>query len=620
MIVKWKMLSNAFLIFTCLLSISIRNYAIADNVAISNYQHILASLSEEDKLYLHEFLWTILTEYECGYVLYGKKPICFMGYASIGNHSVGMMKHYSSAALQNGIKTWRKLGLKFESAGFMLHESKCSNNIIEECNKILLINKKHFIDTVNENLTLFQYILGPKVTAKALLNKLTGPNSNEGMNSVLKNNKVLIGIVLGFGVKNALLVNRQELISAALFKYRIDLDSEDVSRFDEILQQDPSLEISFDNPSLFNEFKDLDERICLSSKCLEMECPRLFFGCIPEDKDTIALINHYEDVQLKIIKVLESKNFVTDVLDKFYGHETKPLTAYQTTFEKNKTNLSSLFTQNKYLFPSAHLNSFTPHLPPFDLVNLVAYSIWNQFCDLTTVEERNEYPAFIEGMRAAEQTEDALFEAYLGELNRKPWSSRSPQEQIYSRGYKIWAHYKIGKDLFSLKEVVRALDQNQKNKEALPIYAVSHHLLNKLHQYLYRKHHQKEIDTSDRFFKNLNILQFNQRCILSRCDTPIFYLPQKQGTGRSVLENDKVMLRYRMKNSTGHVILDSGSEGDVVDLQRSIPGLRFGLTGLREGSKGILYLHSQLGFRDNSMRPPIRPFLQVGVEILNICQ
>jgi hypothetical protein len=162
-------------------------------------------------------------------------------------------------------------------------------------------------------------------------------------------------------------------------------------------------------------------------------------------------------------------------------------------------------------------------------------------------------------MRAAEHSEDALFKAYLGELDRKPWSSLSPQEQIYSRGYKIWAHYKIGEDLYSIEQVILTLNRNQKCEEPIPIYVTSHIILNKLHQYLYRKHHQKEIDTSDRFFKNLNILQFNQKCILSGCDAPIFYLPQKHGIWRSVLENDKIMLRYRMKNSTGHVILDSGS-------------------------------------------------------------
>ena len=336
----WGKINSTLIFFICSVTMHIQICnASTCSTSTFNYKNILDNLSEKEMIDLREFLWTIVTEFECGYVLFGNKPICFMGYASIGNDSVGMMKHYASVALQNGIKSWRKLGLPFESKNYILHEYNCIDQNMSECNKILLINKKELLKVVNENLTLFKYILGHTISAEGLLKKLSDCNSEEGMFSILKNNKVLVGIVLGFGVNNALLVNRQELISEALSKANIDLYSCD-DQIDQVLHDNPSLGSTFGNHSLSDEYKKLNEQICFSSTILESECPRLSFGCIPEDKETIALINHYEDIQLKIIKILESKDFIFEVLDKFYSNDTTSFMNCQSEFGNKKTRLN----------------------------------------------------------------------------------------------------------------------------------------------------------------------------------------------------------------------------------------------------------------------------------------
>ncbi|KKL18254.1 hypothetical protein LCGC14_2477350 [marine sediment metagenome] len=75
---------------------------------------------------------------------------------------------------------------------------KENNQLLEKV--LVAINKKAFIETVNKNLLLFQYVLGPNVTAEKLLEKVASPN--ETLFSALNNDVTLVGIVLGYGSYN----------------------------------------------------------------------------------------------------------------------------------------------------------------------------------------------------------------------------------------------------------------------------------------------------------------------------------------------------------------------------------------------------------------------------------
>jgi len=59
------------------------------------------------------------------------------------------------------------------------------------------------------------WVLGPNVTAEGLLEQLTNPR--ETFYSVLKDDKVLIGILLGFGPQNAIHVSRLENLEEMLY-------------------------------------------------------------------------------------------------------------------------------------------------------------------------------------------------------------------------------------------------------------------------------------------------------------------------------------------------------------------------------------------------------------------
>ena len=134
----------------------------------------LFNKSKEDTTILQEFLMDLLANTECGYVLYGKKPLCFIGIKRVGRDFVGMIGHYHSVAISNGIQAWENLQLPKESKNYILH---ISSDPSEKNPVFIMINRSAFLQAVNENLSLFQYILGPEVTAAKLLNKLTRPDT-----------------------------------------------------------------------------------------------------------------------------------------------------------------------------------------------------------------------------------------------------------------------------------------------------------------------------------------------------------------------------------------------------------------------------------------------------------
>lgn len=68
---------------------------------------------------------------------------------------------------------------------------------------------------IEENISLFKYILGPTITSKKLVDRLAF--SEETLSDILLENPVLIGIVLGYGPHNSLIGGRKEYINFLSF-------------------------------------------------------------------------------------------------------------------------------------------------------------------------------------------------------------------------------------------------------------------------------------------------------------------------------------------------------------------------------------------------------------------
>ncbi len=270
---------------------------------------------------------------EGGYVLLDKKPLCIHGFHFQDFFLGENEKHRISVYLREGAGQWKKDNLHSEQSNIIIHSYNNQDSLVKNYIHVLFINKKLFLETVQNNLPLFQYVLGPSITPLELLAQLTNPDNN--FHAVLKNDKVLIGILLGFGTQNSLYVSRIENLEEALmcneqppFISQHSKISDIRPDYQEMLllskgswKNANSLEASYGYHSPKEEMLTLCKKIDVSSLKLANQTPNFVFGRLKEDRETDKLVKELEVTQLKINSLLSSKDFLKEVLQRIFPNE-----------------------------------------------------------------------------------------------------------------------------------------------------------------------------------------------------------------------------------------------------------------------------------------------------------
>jgi peptidylprolyl isomerase len=284
--------------------------------------HEKERLNSDDAAILHVFFQTLFEKEGGGYVLFNQKPVCWSGFSENDNSMPGTLVHRNSVAIKEGMRTWKSLDLKGKNIFLHCCHKENSYGSID----LLLINRSLFLKTIEDNLSLFQYVLGPKVNPSSLLESLL---SARDFDSVLKGDRVLIGIILGFGTYNAIVGSRSENIRDSL------ISSADIPPIESKLTQAPQLTQnekdflffsssealskqsqvypSFGFSSLEEEFNFLEDRTDLSPPSLRQE-PAFIFGYVKDDRQSQVLIQKLEEVQSKVRALMQSPTFLADVL------------------------------------------------------------------------------------------------------------------------------------------------------------------------------------------------------------------------------------------------------------------------------------------------------------------
>jgi FKBP-type peptidyl-prolyl cis-trans isomerase len=314
---------------------------------------------------LEDFFRTMLEGSEGGYVLFGKKPICINGYLIEDTFLGENERHKISVYLREGASIWKQTNNTKTDQNIIIHVYNREDSLATSYIHVLFINKNLFLNTVQSSLPLFQYVLGPEITPESLLQKLVDPN--EKFHSVLKNDKVLIGILLGYGVQNSLYVSRIENLEEMLFSPEKPPFKNLRSKFGEIRKEyeqmllskstNPKnvrndLQPSFGYKSLKDELHQLCQKIDVSSQNLARRSPPFIFGRLKMDKQTDQFVKGLEDTQLKISELLSSDTLLKDVL-KLINHNEEIIipTPYQKSNqlpfdEKQSSQLSYLVGAN----------------------------------------------------------------------------------------------------------------------------------------------------------------------------------------------------------------------------------------------------------------------------------
>lgn len=348
-------------------------------------------ISQEEALVLEEFFRITFEKSEGGYVFYGKKPICIQGFLKEDDFLQENDQHLCSVYLREGAIIWKHLNKSIPNQNIIVHVYDDEDTLAKNYIHILCINKKLCLDTISSNLPLFQYVLGPDITPSRLLDKLVDPSSS--FHSILKNDKVLIGILLGFGTQNSLYVSRIENLQEDLFTSEKPPFLSQVSRlnnvqpefrqmllytsipFSPFSTQNSSTLPSFGHSSLNEEIQNLNQKIDISSLILVKQLPPFIFGRLKNHVETDKLVRELEVTQSNVKQFISSDNFLAKVLRFIYPKEK--ITIY------SGCNKHLLFEESEIK----------------QLPSLVAANIWR----ILKSEDERYQQAFIEGMKDAEK-------------------------------------------------------------------------------------------------------------------------------------------------------------------------------------------------------------------------
>ncbi len=281
------------------------------------------SLSKEQNFILKEFFRTLIKDSFSGYVLYGAKPMSIEGYPL--SYESGALSGIDEKALCliKGVEFWQALSIspKNKDYFFLVFDAKSYGY-----RHLVCINRQAFLDTVNKNLSLFRYVLGPTLTAESLLQELI--EAKERFYDVLKSDNVLLGILLGYGTQNALLISRKEFISNAFLSDRNE-EFPFLSKMARMnlppprnVRQTPSIGYS----TLADECEAIRKLTVVSRKLKPFHSYKIpYFGCEPDSEESKALLTTYEMNRKAIIKAVETDDLLEKTLLKLLTTSFKQL-------------------------------------------------------------------------------------------------------------------------------------------------------------------------------------------------------------------------------------------------------------------------------------------------------
>ncbi len=345
----------------------------------------IQSLTTYEQAVLKLFFRTLLAETAAGYTLYGDKPISEEGL--IVNKIPLFLPDplvKRNIILQEGYRIWERSGLATVPSNFAI---RCSTTPAEHgWSQFLIVNKKSLTEVVNQNLPLFQYLLGPKTTAALLIDQLVNEKAN--LLSLLHGERVLDGIIFGYGIQNAIHGSRADYIHEYLeFRGELPFRTTPIkSRSHPNVFKNEKSALKSSSPSFgFSQIRQEFDQLQQEMKVEAKDDPTIpsvpWFGSFP-NLESKKIMQNYRKVQKKIHHVLDAPTFLQDALSKL-------LNIPISLSSEKSSDLSSLLQEK--LKQESEL--------PFFLGQALSQNF----------TEKREVDAFIQGVLASGQIQKASF-------------------------------------------------------------------------------------------------------------------------------------------------------------------------------------------------------------------
>lgn len=189
-----------------IISLLITLILFSKGIEATSIPEILKEIPKEDRESLNHLFSCLIKEDHFAYTLFGDKPI------SLSSHFIitpweNIIEHVNN---QNEIfwknwTIWEKYQDLFPMKNYLLLKEKSRK---ENITHIILINKSEFINIFNQNQKLFEEIIGYRISAKDILNRIEA--GKETFVNSINDHQALWGILLGYGKHNAMRYNQRE--------------------------------------------------------------------------------------------------------------------------------------------------------------------------------------------------------------------------------------------------------------------------------------------------------------------------------------------------------------------------------------------------------------------------
>lgn len=297
---------------------------------VENLQQVPSSDQERIEKF---FRYLMLMDF--GYTLIGDKPMSLEAYQS-NVRSLNINEFFyddQNAIIKNGWQSWDKYKHLFHLENFIfisVPNSIHSDDSFPPDRLILLINKKKCIEVIDQNILFFREALDPDLSAEGLIFKLC--HQQDFFKDALKSNEAILGILLGYGIRNSEVFQRKCEIQVCLRK-KINIPSalpKDWGNFEPYIREfiihgHSSYEVPVEKQMITPDFETLTQELIYLSKNTEsfrlhnsahfidyIQSPA--FACFRNDPETEFLRENYTETRNRIRNIILEKSCLETVL------------------------------------------------------------------------------------------------------------------------------------------------------------------------------------------------------------------------------------------------------------------------------------------------------------------
>lgn len=204
---------SIFVIFFLLILIFGRKIGKVHEVQ-TNIATEIQSIPKAERESLEFFFRYAFRFYPLAYTLFGDKPMAYASFARSENFTAYQKErnpllmfaplNWMHKRFRKGYEVWEKYRYLFPSSNYLFFDFT-DPQTNDEC-WIFLINKKCFLQAVEENIADFKAILGNDITANQVLEEI---QKTKNVFKVLRHKNLLMGILFGYGKHNAELFQKR---------------------------------------------------------------------------------------------------------------------------------------------------------------------------------------------------------------------------------------------------------------------------------------------------------------------------------------------------------------------------------------------------------------------------